>query len=316
MPGAGDRKRRSQRADTAARHQHAVPIRAQVQNVLGKRGDEHRIRPAENSDHGEERKNGEDAPVAPDITKAFQGLADRARVALDLRLPFRQPHQEEPADDGDEAEAIEQETHGDADLRHEETGNRRADDAGAVERGTVERDGVHQIFAAGHLDHERLPRRHVERHRDASEDGEHDDLPRLDQLAPNERGHRERHQHLARLRNDDHRAFRITIGHPAAPRGEEKHRRGGGRGDETEQHLRPGELINEPALRGRGHPRSGERDELAGKEEAEIPMLEGSESFSERDAAGGHAPGPARHVFRHVRGVMVRRNHRGERVFG
>ena len=218
--------------------------------------------------------------MTPNVTKSFQRLADRARFTLDRRV-FRQPHHEESGDDGDEAEAIEQEAHGDADLRHEEPGDRRTDNAGAVEGGTVERDGVHQIFAAGHLDHERLSRRHVEGHRDSAQDGEHDDVPRLHQLAPDERGHRERQNHRAGLRDDDDGTFRITIGHPAAPGGEEEHRRGGGRGDKTEQGLRSGELIDEPALRGRRHPRAGERDELAGKEEAEIPVLERGESFSE-----------------------------------
>src|SRR5438105_11739864 len=97
---------------------------------------------------------------------------------------LRQTHQQKSRDDRDEAESIEKKTRGNADVRHEKTRDRWADDARTVEGGTIERDGVHQIFAAGHLDYERLPRRHIERHRDSAEHGEHDDLPRLHKLRP------------------------------------------------------------------------------------------------------------------------------------
>ena len=39
--------------------------------------------------------------------------------------------------------------------------------------------------------------------------------------------------------HDDDGTFRVTIGHPAAPGREEKHRRGSGRGDEPEQAFEP-----------------------------------------------------------------------------
>src|SRR5687767_9407463 len=110
-----------------------------MENIPRERRHEHRIRPSENPDDSEERQNGEDAPVTPNVTKSFESLAERARFTLDRRV-FRQPHQEESGNDGDEAEAIEQEAHGNSDLRHEKPGDRRTNNAGAVERGTVERD--------------------------------------------------------------------------------------------------------------------------------------------------------------------------------
>ena len=218
--------------------------------------------------------------MSPNVTEAFQGLADRTGVAFNVRLLFRQPHHEESGDDGEKAKAIDEKARWDTDRRHEQAGDRRTDDTGAVESGAVEGDGVHQILAAGHLNHERLPGRHIESHRDSAQDGKHDDVPGLDQLAPGERSYGKRKDHGAGVGDHDHVTFRVTIGHPSAPRGEEKHRRRCRRGDETEQGFRAGELINEPALRRGRHPRAGKRDELAGKKEPEIPMPERGECFS------------------------------------
>src|SRR5688500_15680208 len=81
-------------------------------------------------------------------------------------------------------------------------------------------------------------------------------------------------------RHDDDGALLVTIGHPPAPGRKEKHRRGSGRGDEPEQRFRPGELINEPALRRRRHPTAGEGDELPKKIEAKIPVFKRRESLA------------------------------------
>src|SRR5664279_329933 len=105
-----------------------------MQNITREGRHEHRIRPPENSNDGEKGKDGEDTPVIPNVTKSLQRLADRARFAL-ARCVFRQPHQEKSGDDGEKGEAVEQETRGNAGLGYEKTGDRRADEAGAVEGG-------------------------------------------------------------------------------------------------------------------------------------------------------------------------------------
>ena len=174
-----------------------------MKNVVGERGQQHGIRPAENSDNGEEGENSEDPAVRRNVAEAFERLSNGTAAAGDLRLFFRQPHQKQSGDDGDEADAVTKKTERDAEMRHEKPGDGRADDAGAVGCRAVERDRVHQILAAGHLDDERLARGHVERHRDSTADSERDDVPRLNDFYPNQRGHGERDEHRTKLGDDD-----------------------------------------------------------------------------------------------------------------
>ena len=65
-----------------------------------------------------------------------------------------------------------------ADGRHQDAGDRRADDARRVDGRGVEGDRVRHVLAAHHLDHERLARRDVERVDDAERGGDDEDLRR------------------------------------------------------------------------------------------------------------------------------------------
>ena len=73
------------------------------------------------------------------------------------------------------------------------------------------RDRIHEVLAAGHLDHERLAGRHVESHRHAPERGQHEDVPGSHQVGPHQRGKHKRQQHHAALRPQQHRPFRMPV---------------------------------------------------------------------------------------------------------
>ena len=122
LPSGRDRERREQRADAARGHQHAITLFAEMQDIVRERRHEHRVGPAENSDDSEERKNRQRPRMIPNVTKSFQRLTDGAVFAR-RGACFGNRIINRPADDGDEADAIEKETHRDADFCHEHTGD-------------------------------------------------------------------------------------------------------------------------------------------------------------------------------------------------
>src|ERR1700676_162261 len=71
-------------------------------------------------------------------------------------------HHQQSDDYGDVAHAIGEETPAFSDLRDQNSSNGRTDDAGAVEHGRVQGDGVHQIFFTYHVDEEGLAAGNVE----------------------------------------------------------------------------------------------------------------------------------------------------------
>ena len=143
----------------------------------------------------------------------------------------RQSHHEQAGNDREEAYAIDKKAERNTDLRHQETRRCRANDARAVEHRAVERDGVHQVFAARDFNDERLPRRHVKSHGDTPKQTYDDDLPGPNHFRPDERRNGKRENHHRDLGADQDQALRKSIGRPAAPGREEEHRRGPGGGD-------------------------------------------------------------------------------------
>ena len=75
--------------------------------------------------------------------------AERRAGGADAR---RHRHHEQPGDDGEIAHAVQKETPAFADDRDEMPGDRRTDDARAVDHRGIERDGVHQVLAPDHLE--------------------------------------------------------------------------------------------------------------------------------------------------------------------
>jgi hypothetical protein len=158
--------------------------------------------------------------------------------------------------------------------RIDQARKRRADDARAIDHRAVERDCVWQILAIRHLDHEGLPRRHLERRHHPAKRGDGDDLPRLHQPAPGKEGKQQRKHHREHLRYHEHGPLRVAIGDPASERRKKKHRSAGRRRNDPEQRRRAGELIDQPAFGSAIDPIPNQRDQLPAEKEPVISMPE------------------------------------------
>ncbi len=152
------------------------------------------------------------------------------------------------------------------------SGDCRADDARAVEHGRVQGDGIHQVFAADHVDEECLPRGNVERIDHTESGGQHHDLPHLDAMGEGERRENRRQNHRRDLRADDHAPAIMTVGHDATDWRHDEHGDLAGEAYRAQQQRRIGHAIDQPRLRNGLHPGADQRDQLAGKEQLEVAM--------------------------------------------
>ena len=66
-----------------------------------------------------------------------------------------------------------------AHLCHQNSGDRRADDARSIEHRGIQRDGVHQVLFADHVDEERLTSGNIESVHHSEQSCEHEDVPNL-----------------------------------------------------------------------------------------------------------------------------------------
>ena len=115
-----------------------------------------------------------------------------------------QLHQQQARDHGNVADAVGEKTPALADPRDQHTGDGRADHARAVEHGGVQRDRVHQVFAADHVDQKRLSRGNIKGVDDAQQRREHDDLPHTHDVRERKNRQNERENHRRGLGRDHH----------------------------------------------------------------------------------------------------------------
>ena len=169
-------------------------------------------------------------------------------------------HQQQAADDGEEAGGVQIEAAGHADGGDQHAADGGTDDAGGVEVGRVEGDGVRQVVAPDEFDDEGLAGGVVEGVGDAEDGGQDVDVQELDAPAGDEDGEDEGlHGHDrfgSRMRK---RRFgrRSAITPPKRERqriGEELDS-----GDGAEGEGRVGKLEDEPGLGDPLHPGAGER---------------------------------------------------------
>src|SRR3954451_4606931 len=103
-----------------------------MENVARKGGHQHRVGPAKNSDDREQGEDGPDPDMIPNVAKTFERLRERPAPNWAGHMR-RQTHHEETGEDSEEARSINEEAERDSNLRHQETGNRWANDARPVE---------------------------------------------------------------------------------------------------------------------------------------------------------------------------------------
>jgi hypothetical protein len=154
--------------------------------------------------------------------------ADPARARL-------QPHRQQPRQDRQVADAVEEEAPSLTHRRHEHPRDRRPNDPGAVDQRRVQRDRVHQVGLADHIDQERLPRRDIERVDDPHQCRQGEDLPHLDLAGERQRGQHERQRHRSGLRGDDDPMPVPDVGQGTAERGQQEHGELARKTDKTEQ---------------------------------------------------------------------------------
>ena len=183
-------------------------------------------------------------------------------------------HQAQPDDDGEEAHRIDGEGGPDAERGDGQTGERRADDAGAVEHGRVEGDRVADVLAPDELDRERLADRHVDGVGDPEQEGQHEDHPDLDDVGEDEDGQDRGEDHHRGLGRDQDASLGQRIGGDPGEQAEDDDRDELGGGHDAEPDRVVGQLEDEPRLGDLLHPGADQRDRLAAEEQPVVAVLE------------------------------------------
>ena len=131
---------------------------------------------AHQAEQREQQQDGADGREARDIGPALAQLREHGCGGT-LLAGARQAHHQQRGDDGDVADAVDEEAPAFAGGGDEQAGERRADEARHVDHGGVDGDGVGEVGAVlDHLDHEGLAAGHVEGVDDALHRAEREDL--------------------------------------------------------------------------------------------------------------------------------------------
>ena len=186
-----------------------------------------------------------------------------------------QAHGVERGDDGEVADAVNEEAVAFAGNCDHHAGERRTDQARHIDHGRIQRDGVTQIlFIFDHFHEERLAAGHVKRIDRALQSAKPDDFVNGDAVAQGECGEREGLQHRERLRDEQNIAA-IQAVHPDSGEGREKKCGDLSReADDAQQERRAGEAIDEPAGREARHPRAHQRNALSTEVQAKISVAQ------------------------------------------
>jgi CRISPR/Cas system endoribonuclease Cas6 (RAMP superfamily) len=140
---------------------------------------------------------------------------------------------------------------------------------------SVLEDPIWIIMAKPHS--ERLARGNIEGVHHPERRRQHEDVPDAHPAGEREGRQRESQQHGGRLGGDDQAVAAVAVGHDASRGRQQEHRNLGSKPGRAQQHRRSREPVNQPRLRHILHPGADEGDELAGKEEPEIAVLEGAQ---------------------------------------
>ncbi len=210
------------------------------------------------------------------ILPAFFQLRDHGDDGY-LRSERRKAHGKKRCDDGDVANAVDEETVAFTEAGDDEAGERWADKARHVDHRRVERDGVAEIFAAlDHLHQESLATGHVKRIDEPLACAEDEYFRNGDAVGECEGGKRQRLQHRECLSDDEDVTPVEAVNPHAGERREEERWDLAGEADDTEQPGRAGQSVDEPSGGNTGHPRADQRDALAGEKETEVTVAEGA----------------------------------------
>ena len=215
-------------------------------------------------------------PVCADEAESFQN-ALQPRNHPPRALARRDGHQQQADDHRNVTHAVGEEAPAFADGRHRDAGDGGPQNAGAVEHGGIQRDGIDQVFRHHHFDDERLARRNIKRIHHAQQRRQQHDFPHLDVSEQGQRRKDEGEQHRGGLRGNHGAMPAVTVREQSPQGSEEEHRNLPREPHQPQQQRRLGEPIDQPRLRNRLHPGANQRDDLAAEEQPVIAVPQGAE---------------------------------------
>jgi hypothetical protein len=193
-----------------------------------------------------------------------------ARSAVNL-------HQQQSDDHGDVADGIGGKAPAFSDSCHQNSGYGWTDDARAVEHRGIQRDGVHQIFFADHVDEEGLAAGDIEGVHHSEEGREHEDMPYLDASGQRERSQNSREDHGSGLSGDDEPLAIDAVGGDSSQGSDDENGKLTGEADASQQERRVRHSIDEPCLGHGLHPGADQGDELSAEKELKVAVAQGAQ---------------------------------------
>ena len=145
-----------------------------------------------------------------------------------------------------------------------QAGQAGAEDPGEVEGRRVEADGVGDLVLVDHLGDERLAGRGVEGRADAEDEGQHVDVPHLDDTRHGDHAQDQRGGRHRQLRELEQAPLGEPVGDDAGVRREQQHGQELQAGGDAESRAAAvGELQHQPVLGDTLHPGTGVADDAA-----------------------------------------------------
>jgi hypothetical protein len=191
-----------------------------------------------------------------------------------------------------EAEAVHDKTPALADGGDQDSRDRGADQAGGVDHGRIQRDGVPQVLGVplDHVHDEGLADRHVERVNGAQQDAEDNDRPDADRVGEDQDGEGQSLNQGKRLGQEEHLVPVPAVGEDAGERGDHEHRQLPRETDDPEHQGGVGQSVNQPSQGDHLEPGPDEREALPADEQPEVPVLQGAEHELEPAVNGSQVP--------------------------
>ncbi len=268
---------------------------------VGEDRHQHGVRHTYQADQAQQQKQGANDLGVVDPAKAFDNVFNRRTFAGTWCAVHA--HQRQADDHGDVADRIGGKAPAFSNFRHQNSGDGWADDARAIEHRGIQRDGVHQILFADHVDEEGLTAGNVERVDHSKRSRQHEDVPHVDAPGQGEERQNAREDHGSGL-SGDHQALAIdAVGGDTSERSGEENRNLAGKADAAQQQRGSRHAVDQPRLGHGLHPGADKRDELSAEEELKVAVAQGAQ---------GHGPfRQARLIRNHLfnSGEIVRFSH-------
>ncbi len=257
-----------------------------MQDLVGEDRHQHGVGHADQADQADQKQQRPDyfcfvGPAEPldDVFDGgiFPGAVHAAHV-----------HQQQADDHRHIADGIYSEARSLANLGDQDCRYSRAHNARAVEHGRIERDGVHQVILANHVDKEGLAPWDVEGVHHAEQGCQDENVRYMDAVGEGKPGQDCCQNHGCGLSSND-QAVAVDPIHDSTAEGcQQKNGNLAGETDRAQQQRRFRQAVDEPRLGHALHPRTGEGDELPAEEKLEVTVTQGAQ---------GHRPFGLRRAF-------------------